>query len=242
MNAAVWIAGGQDYAQDAARSAESVRAQMPYLERLLVTDAPSTPGVFTRAISMPQRTAHAPWYLQSCRAYVQAYKALDGYDKLIFLDTDTYCAFPFYDLMEVLDRYDIVATHGAARCTAPTVNPIPDAFPELEIGLLGVRKNDRSELLFDEWLTLYEEHPGVYGNNDQGPFREALWNNQDVRLYVVAAEYHCRWPFGAQVCGKVRLLHSRNGDQAAMAAVFNQHGLMRLVCPTGITWSSKLPD
>lgn len=235
--AAVWVAT-DGYAEDAARSAASVKAQMPGLACILASDAGEQRWGFDYQLRMPPRI-HEAWYHDSCRWYNAALAELGGqYERLVFLDTDTYCAWAFWDLLDVLDRYDLLAGHGAARHTAQTVRPIPDAFPELCIGLMAVRTNERTARLFDEWLGLYDRYAGVYGNNDQGPLREALWNNQDVRLYVVPAEYHCRWPFGAQVTGKVRVLHSRNGDQAAMAEIFNATGGMRCVCTNGVVFRS----
>lgn len=236
MDAAVWITSGTDYADDAAYSATSLQREMPDMDRVLVTDTDHCPDIFTHYYQVPARQHPDLWYLDSCRWHNLILPKLVAYERLVFLDTDTYIAHPFHDLLEVLGRYDVLAVHGAARHTAPTVESLPNAFPELEIGVMAVRNNERVEELFAQWLALYTAHPERYGNNDQAPFREALWNNQKVRLYIVPPEYHCRWPFGAQVCGMVRILHSRAGDQAAMARLFNETGRMRLVCTDGVVF------
>jgi hypothetical protein len=64
--------------------------------------------------------------------------------------------------------------------------------------------------LFKDWLDLYEAHPTVYGNNDQGPLREALWINKQLNMYIMTEEFDCRWGFGVCVVSKVRILHSRS--------------------------------
>jgi hypothetical protein len=234
MDAAVWIAS-EGYIDDATCSATSLREIMPDMDRILVTDGNQLPEIFTHGLKMPDRQFEH-WYHDSCLWYNLALEQFDMYERLVFFDTDTYIAYSFQDMLEVLDRYDILAVHGAARHTAPTVEALPDAFPELEIGVMAVRNNERVKKLFAQWLALYDDHPEVYGENDQGPLREALWNNQEVKLYVLPAEYHCRWPFGAQVCGYIRVLHSRAGDQPAMAEIFNETGRMRLVCTDGVVF------
>ena len=234
MDAAVWIAS-DGYIDDAACSATSLQGIMPDMDRILVTDGNRLPDIFTHGLQMPERQ-YEYWYHDSCLWYNLALEQFGDYERLVFFDTDTYIAYSFQDMLEVLDRYDILAVHGAARHTAPTVEALPDAFPELEIGVMAVRNNERVKELFAQWFALYDANPHVYGENDQGPLREALWNNQEVKLYVLPAEYHCRWPFGAQCCGMIRVLHSRAGDQPAMARLFNETGRMRLVCTDGVVF------
>jgi hypothetical protein len=239
MNAAVWIAGGEDYAKEAIASAESMREQMPGLPCILATEVDIEPGPFDHVLKMSERQHPDLWYLDSCRWYSEALAQLADYDKLVFLDTDTFIAWPFWELFDVLDRFDLLGTHGIARHTARTVEILPDSFPELCIGMLGIRNNDKVKRLFTEWLALYQANPHIYGNNDQGPLREALWHNTEIRLYVVTPEYHCRWGFGAYVAGKVRVLHCRNGDQREIARQINDaRGGMRLYRPGGIIWRS----
>ena len=64
--------------------------------------------------------------------------------------------------------------------------------------------------------------------------REALWNNQDVKLYICTPEYHCRWPFGTYLAGTAKIVHGRNMDQRVVAEQINKTGKMRLYRPGGI--------
>ena len=241
--AVVYVAGGSNYAIEAETSRNSVRTQMPGMECILATDSRDDLGGWDQVLRMSGRKYPEQWYHDSCRYYNEALARLADYDMLVFLDTDTFCAWPFWELYEVLEHFDIVGTHGIARHTAPTFAHLSDAFPELCIGMLAVRNNERTRQLLREWLALYDAHPNVYGNNDQGPLREALWNNREVRLYVATPEYHCRWGFGAYVAGMVRILHCRNADQAEVAKQINDGlGGMRLYRPYGLVFRAGYGD
>ncbi len=241
--AVVYVAGGENYAHDAEQSRDSIRTHMPGLPCILATDDPrGDDGRWDGVHILPARRPEEMWYLESCRWYCEVLGRLaNNYRKLIFLDTDTLCCAPMDGVFDLLEKFDLVGTHGAARHTTKTASPIPDAFPELEIGMLGIVTSDKVGRLFTLWRTLYEAHPQVYGNNDQGPFREALWLSDEIRLYVATPEYHCRAGFGAHVVSTVRLVHSR-ARLKELAQEINETGGMRIYRPGGIVWKAGHGD
>jgi hypothetical protein len=237
--AVVYIAGGQSYCQDAETSCVSVKRHNPNLPCILATDCKSgIPPVYDRIIQMPNRRSSI-WYLDSTWYCNLAFDALrDDYDSLLFLDTDTYVAAPLDDMLRLTERFDIAVSHGVSRHTTGRVCDIPDAFPEHEIGVMLVRTNEVIKHLFDDWLELYEAHPEVYGNNDQGPLRDAMWMNKLLNMYVLPEEYHARWGFGVTVVSKVRILHSRSPGYSNERAAreINSTGGRRLFWPGGNIW------
>ena len=126
-------------------------------------------------------------------------------------------------------------SHGVNRHTTGKICDIPDAFPEHEIGVMLVRTNEVIKNLFKDWLELYELHPDVYKNNDQGPLRDAIWMNKHVNFYAFPEEYHARWGFGVCVVSKVRILHSRSPGypNSQAAEEINSIGGRRLFKPGG---------
>jgi hypothetical protein len=239
-SAVVWIAGGESYTIDAIESRESFKRWHPDIPCILATDVKHVPKGYDGLIELSPRRYPDIWYLDSTRYVGEAFNALrNDFDNILFLDTDTYVAAPIDDLFELADRFDISVSHGVTRQTTNTVSYIPDSFPEFEIGVMLVKTNEHVKNLFSDWLELYESHPEVYKNNDQGPLREALWINKYINMFVLTEEYHCRWGFGACVVSTVRILHSRscgeNPHTNAMAALeVNAVGGRRLFNSEGI--------
>lgn len=244
-NAVVYIAGGASYCQDAEVSCNSVKLHNPDIPCILATDAKyNIPPVYDRVIEMSKRKyPQSMWYLDSTRYCKEALEILyDDYDALLYLDTDTFCAAPLDDFFRLSERFDICMSHGVMRQTTGSVNNIPDAFPEHEIGVMLVKTNMRVKGLFSDWLELYENHPEVYRNNDQGPLRDAVWMNKLINMYAIPEEYHARWGFGCCVVSKVRILHSRSPEYSNSRAAneINISGGRRLFRPGGIIWQTGI--
>ena len=238
MNLAVfYILSGEGYIDQARRSAMSLDAHMPDVQRLLFTpDQKVDPGeAFHHVYALPARQ-HDFWFLD-CTCYLsmalQSMAAM-GYNSLVYLDSDTLVVEPFYDLFGLLDTFDLVAAHAPGRVTCPTVWPIPDCFPELNIGVIGLWNQPPLRRFVDTWVNQYCAHNKVYGNNDQGSLRETLYNYrvETFRFYVMPPEYNCR-PLGTGVFlkGKARIIHSNSPRIQEMAESINRETGMRIWKP-----------
>jgi hypothetical protein len=241
MKSAVVYVVSDDYCQDAVESRDSVKRHNPDMPCILVTNAKrGIPNGYDRVIQVPPRQ-YDMWYLD-CTIWTNlALNALyDDYDSLLILDSDTYVDAPLDDMLELSNRFDLCAVHESNRQTCDTFKPIPDSFPEINIGVILVSTNERVRILFRDWMELYLAHSDVYQNNDQGPLREALWNNKDINLYIMPEEFNARWGFGVTVVSRVRILHSRScGSEpytnARAAREMNSVGGRRLFRP-GEMW------
>ena len=200
------------YNEDAIVSRDSVKAHNPNLPCILATEKWSGLNGWDRILRMsPLRYQSDMWYLDSTRWANEAFDILyNDYDAILILDTDTFCAAPLDDMFVLADRFDVCGSHGVSRQTTGAVSNVPISFPEVEIGALLVQTNERVRSLFVDWLELYEAHPEVYGNNDQGPLRDAIWMNKYINFFALPEEYHCRWGFGVCVVSTVRILHGRS--------------------------------
>jgi hypothetical protein len=240
--AVVWIAGGESYCQDAVESRDSVRRWNPNLPCFLATDVRNNiPEGYDDVIELSPRRYPNRWYLDSTRYANEAFSILyDDYDSLLFLDTDTLVDDNLDDMLRLSERFDIAVSHGVNRHTTGKVCNIPNSFPEHEIGVMLVQTNEHVRNLFKDWLELYESHPEVYGNNDQGPLRDAIWMNKLINMYVLPEEYHARWGFGVTVVSRVKILHSRSPGypNSQAAKEINSVGGRRLFRPGGVWWRS----
>lgn len=206
--AIVWIASGKQYINEAIQSATSARDHSD-LPRILCTDGPNTPDIFDDIIRLPERR-YKFWYLDSVYYLnVAAEKAYQqGIEEILLLDTDTLVCGDLVDYFRLLERFDIVGTQAIGRETAPSLFELPVSFPELHIGVLCFRRSSTLRL-FEEWLEFYQENTRFYGNNDQGPLRDALWRCIWVKVGIMPAEFCFRFRWGGLISGPVRVLHGR---------------------------------
>lgn len=151
------------------------------------------------------------WYLNcvSTLAGIFVNPALEQYNQFLLLDTDTFVCGNLDDFFTILNRFDIAGTQAIGRETMLHRQDIPASFPELHVGAISFKRNERVYSLFQLWFNLYQAAPDLYGNNDQGPLREALWRMPEVRLGILPAEFCFRYRWGGLISGPVRVLHGR---------------------------------
>jgi hypothetical protein len=180
---------------------------------------------FDRSEALPSRQFEH-WYMDSVSYFHHALRVLDE-QCLIYFDVDTFTLAPLSDLIALIGRYDFIGTHAPARVTAPTVEALPEAFPEINVGVLGLYNTPKMQAFVLDWLRQYQAGVEIYGNNDQAPLRETLWRHRDVRLYVMPPEYNCRFGFGGFAALPVKVLHGRGMPFEAAARVVNYTAGMR---------------
>lgn len=209
--AIIWIASSDKYIQEAVVSARSAKRHNSEISQVLCTEMTYSKlidSMFGVLIKLPDRQ-YSLWYLDSTSYLLYALARLD-YDQILLLDTDTYICDDLSDYFTVLDRFDIVGTHAPGRETAPTTFNIPASFPDLHIGAMAFNNNDKIKALFQIWLDMYLEGQETYKENDQAPLRDALWACKDISVYAMPPEFCFRFLFGAQLRGKVKVLHGRS--------------------------------
>ena len=240
---AFWIVSTKErYYHEAVASAESMKRHMPEVARYLFMTEKHDFPVFDGCLMLPKRK-HENWYLDSTNYFNIAYDALDGYDQMLYLDTDTRVIAPFPELFQMAERFDVVGVMGSRRVTGATFKPIPLAFAEFEIGVTVFNRNDLVKRLLYHWKLIHHTHPDVYGANDQRSFREAMWDllPEGLTIGTAPTEYGCRWPFGVFVSLQVKILHGRPGDDKGpdmdfVEKIINEHSDMRVWTPRSKHW------
>ena len=240
---AFWIVSTKErYYHEAVASAESMAKHMPYINRILFMTEQHNFPIFDASIMLPSRQ-HDNWYLDSIRYFNIAYDAMDGFEQMLYLDTDTRVILPFPEVFEIMDRFDIAGVMGSRRITGATANPIPLAFPEFEIGVTVFRRNEIVKETLELWQKLHSSYPDIYGANDQRSFREALWiaSKSGLKIHTMPCEYGLRWPFGVFVSLLVKILHGRPGDHNSpdmdfVEKIINEHTDMRVWTPRSPYW------
>jgi len=225
----VYVASGPRYVDEAVRSAASLKRAMPDLPALLFTDQPDPGATVFDRIEPPAGAR---------RSYIDTILPLlaSPFERTLFLDSDTLVCGPLGDLFQVLDRFDLAVSHDSWRGPDP-LGVCPDAFAELNTGVLLYRRTPAMERLIRRWHDRYEAIVAAAGGapapNDQRAFRAELYAS-GVPFYVLPVEYNfTAWcPAAAGAEARVVILHGRSRRLPEIARIVNQSHTWRVFLPT----------
>jgi len=191
--AAIWLASGEQYIQEADGSAELMALHMPHVARYLFTpDENYYVTHFDVTEKLPARS-YGNWFLDSVRYTGYALEHIQQ-RRVVVVDTDVKVRAPFPEVYEMLWRFDMVGVQANPDVQGETQFTVPACFPEIDVGFIGWRKNDVTVRFIQDWWKLFEEFESVYGANDQPSLREALWQyslyDTSFRYYVLPKKYH----------------------------------------------------
>jgi hypothetical protein len=179
----VFIASGGFHAAAAAQAAQSIRATNPSLAIDLFTDAQVRPDPFDRVMKIPNG------HLRSKVDYLAASR----FERTLYLDSDTRVVDNLQPLFALLDRFDIALAHShqrrGARQNIFWRQPLPEAFPQINGGVILYRQNREVQEFLESWKRAYHEAGFKW---DQVTLRELIWNS-NLRFYVLPPEYNVRY-------------------------------------------------
>lgn len=202
----LYVATGKRYLEEALRSAKTVRHHMPKTPIALFTDGESRPpdGFFDQLF-----TIEAPHRSTADKIRCMA---SSPFERTLFLDTDTRITQPVNELFEILNRFDLACCHGPWRTCGIEMPECPDAFPELNTGVVAYRGLPEVVEVFCRWEKLHAEIQSDLKRpiHDQPAFRRAVYESS-LQLYVLPPEYNLRTPFPWFAGGnaQVKILHGR---------------------------------
>lgn len=223
----LYVATGAAYLQEAAASA---RASRPFLDGrpiALVCDNPDQArqlGVFDRVLAHP-----AP-----CGSYRDKIAPLLRlpFARTLFLDTDARLTAPAEGLFAALGRAHLAAAHAPVRRPPGWWDcRVPALFPELNSGVMLLRRSWRQQLLVRRWLRLYDQLDASCNQSwDQASLRSVVWQlqqNWGLRLALLPPEANLRitkpWLAGEGL--EVHVVHGRVPDPEwpSLLAYLNEH-------------------
>ncbi|MFZ0408436.1 MAG: hypothetical protein WAM11_10040 [Cyanobium sp.] len=131
------------------------------------------------------------------------------FDRVCFLDTDTRVTGDMSEAFALLDRFDLCLAHEPTRGWDYGIS-VPPAFCELNTGVIFFRKTAKVLSFFDTWLAWYRAVLSEQGlRNDQPAFRRALWETEDIDVWVLPSEFHSIVGKPVAIAWEARLLHGR---------------------------------
>jgi hypothetical protein len=209
----LYVARGEQYLEAAVQSAQSVRRVMPAVPIAIATDAPA-PADFDESVAMTEPDGY--------RAKILGMIA-SPFERTLLLDVDTYAVRDLSETFAILDGFDIAAAHDHRRAPL-ALDDVPDSFPELNTGVIALRRGENVQRFLNAWLDEYDRlQPRKPNSKDQPSFRRALYRATDVRVGVLPSEFNVRFWKAGYYNQPVRILHGW-GDTATyekVAAVLN---------------------
>ncbi len=178
----VFVATGTAHVAAARAAAESVRRSNPGLPVALFGDGAGTGEGFDHLAAIPDPHARSK---VDCLARTP-------FAETLYLDNDVRVMADLGDLFRVLERFDLAAAQvarghlGTYRRTLAV--DVPDAFPQVNSGVMLYRSTPAVTAFLDAWAAAYRAGGG---GMDQRSLRETLWLS-DLRLAVLPAHYNCR--------------------------------------------------
>lgn len=199
----VYVAMGERFVEEAVLSAASARRHMPSLPITLFTDVPAARGgAFDQVIETPRSGRKANRDKLACMLR-------SPYVRTLHLDTDTFVGADLRGLFAALAHYDLLATHDRGYVDRyPEGTEIPDAFRELNLGVVFFRRSPAMLAALGRALETYDRLGTILDGRAQPPFRIATYGS-DLKTMVLTGEYNCRFTTFGQISGEVKVLHGR---------------------------------
>ncbi len=203
----IFATTGAEYTDLARRAARTLRLVMPDAQVDLFTDQAVTDDVFDQIHDISHR---------GLRPKMEALLR-SRFEKTVYLDADIVVLEDICDIFELMEFNPIIATPGVSRKAMwmnSYIKDIPNGFPIINSGVLGIRKNEFTTALMQEWD---QEFSRSGSKVDQPVLRGLLYQKrfiplmlqQEYNLIKLNALHVWRARNGALRCLHVRDLHNR---------------------------------
>lgn len=195
----VFAATGEVYVTLARRAARTLRKAIPDANVDLFTDTLTGDPVFSR-----EHTLTDSFFRPKMEALRRT-----RFERTIMLDADILVLVRVDELFDILDHYDMAGVAGISRRRV-FFNPnldIPRAIPNINTGVLAVRRNDTTQAFLAEWERRVRQNGDQL---DQPAFRQLLWEIKP-RFLALTQEYNLMYKKMIDVwfgdMGYPRILH-----------------------------------
>ncbi len=202
----VFVATGARFIEEAAANARAARPHLGGRPIAIVTDdvaAARSAGCFDRQLPHPDPR----------RSYRDKIPALldPPFERTLYLDADARPISRMDGLFRLLGPHQFAAAHAPVRLPAGWADgEVPETFPELNSGVLLLRREAICRRLMERWLARYDE---VGQGWDQATLRSAVWSMlaEGLSLGVLPPEANLRTtkPWVAGKGTPVLIVHGR---------------------------------
>ena len=176
----IFATSGAGYTDLARRAAATLKACCPTYPIDLFTDQEVSDPVFDRIVPLDWI-----WF----RPKIEALRR-SRFRKTIYLDADLYVLADISDIFAVLNNFDFAAAHDLSMNAVPNRRiwreTLPLAFPQVNAGLIGLKRSSATARLLDQWRAAMIESAAI---TDQPILRELLFHSK-LRIAILPAFYN----------------------------------------------------
>ncbi|WP_165589407.1 putative nucleotide-diphospho-sugar transferase [Cognatishimia activa] len=112
------------------------------------------------------------------------------FDRTIYLDCDIMVVADIQDLFRALDKYEFMAAHARGSNMAlsrrPFTKHIPVSFPQVNTGVIAIRKSESTSDLMRKWDDEFSQS----GDKLDQPYLRKLLYDNDYNLGILPPEYN----------------------------------------------------
>lgn len=213
MTGVLYMATGDEFLIEAARSADSVREHAPHVEVAIATDHDDPPGDWDHVLSYDFHTETLngrSWLLNSTVP-----PDLSPFDRTLVLDSDTLVVGDIMPIFDALEHYELAVSSPTGQ---PSLDCLPDSMRRLNCGVIAYRDTPPVRNLLLNWRSQYRadvregERPV-----DQPSFARVL-HQSGVRWLQLPDEYNVRVPQRGSITTDPKILHGRHPAGLRQAA------------------------
>jgi len=176
----VFATTGSEYTAMARSAVRSLRQAMPNANVDLFTDQILDDSAFDAI-----HTLETVWFRPKMEALRRS-----RFERTVMLDADVIVRHDISEVFDVLKRFDaagvqMIRTNQGVSLHTTEVH-VPACFPQINGGLIGIRRSKATDELIERWESKVRESNAFL---DQPTLRELLWAS-DLRFHVLPSQYN----------------------------------------------------
>jgi len=226
----LYIVTGEKYINEAVNSAKSVKNNMD-IEISIATDEKTVPNIFDNKINLNSMRMES-----ACSTILPE---LTPYEKTIFLDSDTYICDDLWDMLTILDDYDLSITQSPGRLTPDSLSP---PWIEYNTGVISYNDSSIVNTFFEKWNAIQSDMKKQKGmTRNQPSFVKTISGFPELNYFVLSREYNVRVPRWGGIKKDAKIIHGRPiKNLAATAETINKYSGYRIFYPSYNPFTNSL--
>lgn len=239
-NGVVYCTLGNRYVGEALVSAQSVRRTCGDLSISLYTDcldAGDDWDALDARVTMIDPPRGKSSRLFDAKLATMAAMKVAVYDRVLFLDSDTYVCTDLRPVFAMLDRCHMALTFSARRVTNFNPGEVPEWFPEYSSGFVLYNNTLAVNMMLERWARAFRE----FGcTSDQVALRATLYEMPMLKVCALPSEYNCYVQHPVSVGGPVHVLHGRGVNLPSVhKQLAKRDGIRAYIPDRGVVWRDR---